>query len=155
MTETLDGGGGAGLPDLAAANGLGSPDEKSAPPPALLVGFDVLGGRFAVDGGGLGMAPGEVCYWGPDSLSWVGLSGGHAAFVSWALGGGLGDFYAGLRWGGWEEMTEALPLDEGISVFPPPFTTEGRGPRVSRRPVPFAELLGFYDDAAAQLRAAE
>ena len=45
-------GGGAGLPDLAAANDLGPPG-ASGPPPWLTVGFDVLGGRFAVSGGGL------------------------------------------------------------------------------------------------------
>jgi hypothetical protein len=48
----LLGGGSEGRPDLAAANGLGPPG-TSAPPPWLTIGFDALGGRFAVNGGGL------------------------------------------------------------------------------------------------------
>lgn len=68
----LLGGGSGELPDLAAANGLGPPG-ASGPPPWLTVGFDVLGGRFAVNGGGLPGQPGEVCYWGPDTLAWTPL----------------------------------------------------------------------------------
>lgn len=145
------GGGGGGLPDLAAANGLGAADAAPGPPAFLVVAFDVVGGRFAVDGGGLGIAAGEVCYWGPDSLSWTGLGAGHAAFVDWALDGqGLGEFYASLRWDGWEREVGDVPLSQGMSIYPPPFTAEGRRP-ASRRPVPFTELLEFYDDMARQL----
>lgn len=48
----LLGGGTANPPDLAAVNGLGQPG-ASGPPPSLTVGFDVLDGRFAINGGGL------------------------------------------------------------------------------------------------------
>lgn len=67
------GGGGDGLPDIAAVNDLADPARTHSPPPFLTVAFDVLGGRFAVDGGGLGVQPGQVCYWGPDTLEWSGL----------------------------------------------------------------------------------
>ena len=58
------GGGSEFLPDVASVNRLGVPAEDASPPPWLTVAFDVLGGRFAVNGGGLPGQPGEVCYWG-------------------------------------------------------------------------------------------
>lgn len=73
------------LASIAEANGLGG--SVSAPPGELVVGHDVLGGLFAIDGGALGVAPGEVCYFGPDTLTWDGLGGGYSAFLLAALGG--------------------------------------------------------------------
>ncbi len=114
--------------------------------------YDVLGGVFAVDGGGLGVAPGEVCYRGPDTLQWISLGAGHGRFVQAALSGALGDFYADLRWPGWDREVSALGADRGLSVYPPPFTAQGRDPgAASRRSVPFDELIAFYDDMAAQI----
>lgn len=148
----LLGGSSSHLIDLATANDLGEPREGTTPPPYLLVGYDALGGRFAIDGGGLGVAAGEVCYFGPDSLSWGGLGGGHADFVSAAIEGHLADAFESLRWNGWEHEVSHLPPDQGLSVFPPPFTREGKDlGAASRRPVPIQELLNFYDDAARQL----
>lgn len=144
------GGGGAGLADLATASGL--TPASAGPPPAVAVGYDVLGGRFAIDGGGLGCATGEVCYFGPDDLQWTAIGGGHTAFVSWALEGGPAEFYADLRWPGWEAESSALALDEGISIYPFPFTAEGRDlAAASRRAVPFAELLGIQEEMLRQL----
>lgn len=148
----LLGGGGQGLPDLATANGLSDDAvDVAAPPESLLVGFDVLGGCFAIDGGGLGVSPGEVCYFGPDSLRWDGLGGGHSDFVRATLEGALAETFAPLRWPGWEREIAALGADTGLSLYPPPFSEEGKDiGRVSRRPVPIAELLALYQDVAAQ-----
>lgn len=140
------GGGGHGLPDLATANGLGPPETTTGPPPFLVVAFDAIGGRFAVDGGGLGVRFGEVCYWGPDTLSWDGLGTGHGGFVEWALDPGcLDEFYSTLRWPGWEPEVEALSLDQGLAIYPPPFTAESRPGETHRRPVPLGQLLAYYD----------
>lgn len=144
------GGGSGELPDLAGVNAL--PAGSSDSLPQLVVAYDVLGGVFAIDGGGLGVAPGQVCYRGPDTLTWDTLGAGHTDFVHAALGGALGDFFDTLRWPGWERDVAALALGQGLSAYPPLFTAEGQdGAAVSRRAVPFAELLAFYDDAAAQL----
>lgn len=146
------GGGSLGLPDLATANHLADPQAVTSPPGLLEVGADVLGGRFAIDGGALGINAGEVCYFGPDTLRWGGLGGGHSAFIRAVLDGSMVEAFDSLRWPGWQDEVERLHPGEGFSLFPPPFTAEGKHPRVvSRRVVPADELLGFYQDAADQL----
>lgn len=111
-------GGGAGkLPSLAQVNRLADPTTQSEPPSHLLVGYDVLGGRFAIDGGGLSINPGEVCYWGPDTLSWRGLEVGHGAFISSFMSGAARDFYSTLRWTGWENEG-LLPPTAGLKELP-------------------------------------
>ncbi len=110
-----------------------------------------LGGRFAIDGGSLGIALGEVCYFGPDGLAWEALGGGHADFVHAALTGGLAETFSSLRWPGWQDETENLSPDEGLALYPPPFSREGQDlSAVSRRPVPLTELSAFYEETAAQ-----
>lgn len=146
------GGGSEGLPDLAAANELGEVSKFASPPGLLIVGWDVLGGRFAIDGGVLGLDPGQVCYFAPDTLAWESLGVGHSAFVSDMIGGAATQFYEGARWPGWEEDCAALQLDHGFSLWPPPFSAEGKdAATVSRRAVPMVELFRFYDDAGQQL----
>lgn len=140
------GGGAPGLPSLSEASGGGRARSH------LVVAFDALGGRFAIDGGGLGVATGEVCYWGPDTLAWSGIGGGHSAFVAWALGGGLDEFYGSLRWTSWQQDSSSLTVDQGWSMYPPPFSREGQDANaVSREAVPLAELHYFYAEAARQL----
>lgn len=147
------GGGTNELPSLATANALGDPAQAAGPPPSLIVAFDVLGGRFAIDGGGLGIAPGEVCYWGPDTLTWEALGLGHGAFVNAFLQGAATEFYRPWRWTGWEAEVAQIQPDQGLSLMPPPFTSQCANlADVSRRPVPFAELIAFYDDMAAQVK---
>jgi hypothetical protein len=146
----LLGAGADGLPSLAVANALPSGDH--GPPPSLTIAYDVLGGRFAIDGGALANVPGEVCYFGPDTLGWTPIGGGHTAFVRWVLDGGTAGFYADLRWPGWEQESSAAGLGQGISIYPPPFTEQGRDlGATSRRVVPFDELLAVYADWSRQL----
>jgi hypothetical protein len=146
------GGGHDGLVDLAQANGRGEPSTASSPPGKLVVAYDVLGGEFAVDGGELGIAPGQVCYFAPDTLSWAGLGGGHGAFVAWACSAEMDRFYSHLRWPGWERDVSRLGLGDGLSVYPPLFTQEAANQSAcTRRPVPLAELLTFHQDMLKQV----
>jgi len=48
-----------------------------------LVADDVLGGFFALDGGSLGFATGEVAYFAPDTLAWEGTGLQYSGFLSW------------------------------------------------------------------------
>lgn len=147
----LFGGGADRLPSLAAANGL--PARTTSAAGSLLVGWDALGGRFAVDGGALQAAPGEVCYFGPDTLAWDGLGCGYSTFVQTLLAGGWAEAFSALRWRGWQRDVAGLAPDQGLSLYPPPFTAEGQDmAAVSHSVVPIAELTGYYDEVANQLR---
>lgn len=118
----------------------------------LIVGHDVLGGRF-------GWFPARpdaaatVHYFGPDTLHWQDLDLGYAAWLHAFLGGAAANFYDTLRWPGWQDETTPLQPDQGISAWPPPWSREGADiGAASRRPVPIAELLTLYADAGHQLR---
>jgi hypothetical protein len=143
----------------AGTGGLGSIGQVTAqlaPPEGgfLVVALDVLGSRFAVNGGGLPAEPGEVCFWGVDAMAWYGIGVTHSGFVEAALTGGLDEFYGPLRWPGWADEVAALAIDQGLSVYPFPFTAEGQDlAAASRTPVPMTELLGLYDELARQIAA--
>lgn len=132
---------------------LDSPGEASGPPPLMTVAFDVLRGHFAIDGGGLGVEPGQVCYWAPDTLEWSSLGFGHSIFVEWALTEeGPASFYEDLRWEGWRDEVKGVAPSQGIAVYPPLFSAEAY-PLVnaSRQAVPFNDVFAFNKDMADQL----
>ena len=148
-------GGGSPPLGLVSANGL---DEgpPSAPPPELLVGVDVLGGRYSINGGSLPGDLGEVLYFAPDTLGWEPLGMGHGAFVGWCLSDSFGTFNESLRWDAWEGEVAPLPFGMGLSVYPFPFTAEGRDlGAASRRPAPIVELLELWPSLAAQIGPAD
>ncbi|HUR24058.1 MAG TPA: DUF2625 family protein [Acidimicrobiales bacterium] len=144
-------GGGRGPLNLCIANGVDRPPDE--PPGQVLVAFDVLGGKFAINGGALPGSPGEVSYFAPDDLAWLPLEMKFSEFVLWSLTDRLAMFYEHLRWPGWEAEIASLALDQGLSLVPPPFTTEGRDlSKVSRRPIPIVELISYWEDVAQQLK---
>ena len=117
----------------------------------LTVGYDVLGGQFAWLRPGPDAKP-TVHYFGPDDLSWLDLEQGYAEWLNAMLRGSLTAFYDTLRWPGWQDEVAALSLDQGISAWPPPFTAEGKDlSAVSRKAIPLAELVSFYQDAARHI----
>jgi hypothetical protein len=92
-----------------------------------------------------------VGYWAPDTLAWEGTGIGHSDFVAWAPTG-IDVFYADYRWPGWQDEIEAVQLDQGLAIYPPLFTKEGRDvAAASRRAIPFGELVAFHRDVAAQV----
>ncbi|MFN0119467.1 MAG: DUF2625 domain-containing protein [Blastocatellia bacterium] len=118
--------------------------EPEQPPPFLLVADDAIGGFFAINAGGLGMALRNVCYFPPDRLAWEDLGRGYSAFIHWIFSANLDAFYEGSRWPGWVNDVRALDGDKAYSIYPPLFA---QGPPVgerSRKAVPIAELYGLY-----------
>ena len=75
-------------------------------PAFLLIADDVVGGFFAIDGGGLKMQPGKVCYFAPDTAAWENLNLGYTDFLLWCFSGDLKKFYESFRWPGWEQEIE-------------------------------------------------
>lgn len=121
-------------------------------PDALVVGFDAIGGIFAMNGGALAGQPGHICYFAADSLEWESLELGYSDFISFLLSGSLDDFYRDLRWPGWQSACTDLAAGAAFSQYPPLFTAEGKpGQIVSRRPVDIVELARTNFDIARQL----
>ncbi|MDG4825499.1 DUF2625 family protein [Asanoa sp. WMMD1127] len=137
------GGGHDGLPDVAAH--LDPADGR------LVVGFDVLGGQFTWSRARPQARP-TIHYFGPEDLALDDLEVGYAEWLDAMLGGALTAFYSAVRWPGWEDEVLAVPPDQGISLWPPPWTSEGKDlSAVSRRPIPLAELVSAHADLARQL----
>jgi hypothetical protein len=113
----------------------------------VIAAYDVLGGCFVIHGEGLDVAPGEVCFWAPNALTWEPLGLGHSALVRLLLSDQLALFYEDLRWPDWKETCKALKPDEGISAYPPPFSKEGRPDQaVTRDVAPLDQVVaaGFW-----------
>lgn len=154
----LLGAGVPGLPGVLAATARERDVEDWGPaadggPGAVVVAYDVLGGRFALNRGALPGAPGELAYWGPDTLEWAALGARYETFPGWLVSGALETFYGDLRWPGWQDEVGALAVAEGIVCYPFLFSAEGRED-ISlsvRIPTPFGELLELHDDLARQV----
>ncbi len=113
------------------------------PPPFLLVADDVVGGFFAIDGGGLAVHPGRVCYFAPDSLAWESTDLGYSDFLSWCFSGDLAQYYKDFRWPGWQDETQRLSGDLAFAFYP---FLSCSGPTIadrSRRAIDVAEVYDF------------
>ncbi|GIH03992.1 hypothetical protein Rhe02_20590 [Rhizocola hellebori] len=109
----------------------------------VLVAYDVLGGHFTWTAAEPG-APPTIHYFALDTLEYEDLERGYADWLHAMLSGAMTEFYSSLRWTGWEAESAAARLDQGIHVFPPPSTVEGKDlNHVSRDVIPLKELLEF------------
>lgn len=145
----LLGSGNGAMTAIDEANGLSGDAPPMGP---LLVGHDVIGGRFVINDGSLPGEPGEMVFWAPHALEWTPLEAGHSSFVHMACTERIGVFYGGTRWPGWESVTSKVDGSQAISLYPPLFTVEGRDPAASSKAiVPWDELVYFLDEAAGQL----
>lgn len=133
----LLGAGGHGLPALFTPAG--------SSPSRLVVGFDVLGGTFALGDG--------IEYFAPDALEWLPLGlAGLDELVDLALAGGLAETFDGLRWSGWASEIRFLAPDQGVSVHPPLWSEEGQDiGRCIRGVTPLTALAAAHHEAAQQL----
>lgn len=110
----------------------------------LLVADDALGGFFAWF-----QEPRTIHYFAPDTLEWEDLGLGYTNWLAAMLSQQFDEFYAGLRWPGWEEEVARLDPDQGLHVYPP-LAMQAEGPR-DRKAVPMEELWGYHMDLAEQL----
>ncbi|WP_328923629.1 DUF2625 domain-containing protein [Streptomyces sp. NBC_00190] len=147
------------LPSLAQVNRFPAGFEPGwHPATGLVVGHDVVGGVFALNGGdpaaaGRPGAPGQMTYFAPDTLAWEAMEMGHSGWVAWLLSGRLATFYDGLRWPGWREEAAALAFGQGVSIYPFLWSEEAHADlaATSRRPVPMREVLAVASDFARQM----
>jgi hypothetical protein len=139
----LFGGGNNSMPSLTEVNGL---DKRQSMPGYTILGYDVIGGVFAIDAWELGVQQNAVCYYSPDTLEWESLGVGYTDFLMWMFentpGSNLESFYSELRWSSWKQDTAGLTLNQAFYLYPPPFTVEGQDvEQVAKHPVPVAELI--------------
>lgn len=117
-------------------------------PSFLLIGDDIVGGFFAINGGGI--APGflgDLFYFSQEFLNWENLNVGYSDFLLFCFSGDLERFYQRVRWNGWKEEIQDLDGNKGISCYPFLFTEEGKDiNKVSRTPVPIEEIWHFSQD---------
>jgi hypothetical protein len=116
-----------------------------------LVGDDVAGGFFAINGGGLGPQHKNVYYWSPDNLEWEDLGLGFTEFVGSFLTKKIEAFYEDLRWSTWREDTGGLCGDRCYVFFPFLWTKEGSVESSHRSEVPVAEAFDMKVDIVKQL----
>jgi hypothetical protein len=164
--RVFGGGSGSGdrdLSSLAQVNRFPAAfDPAWSPSAGLVVGHDVLGGVFALNGhdpaaAGRPGVPGQMAYFAPDTLAWEAMGMGHSAWISWLLSDRLETFYDGLRWPSWREDAAALDFTQGITVYPFLWSKEAHADlaATSRRPVPMREVLGVAADFARQMGPAD
>lgn len=115
----------------------------------LLVADDVVGGFFALNGGGLGDDAGAMYYWAPDTLAWEALEIGYSDFLEWASTDRLRAFYADLRWNGWEADMESIGADQCFNFFPFLWTKEGSVQASARKVISVAEQYAVNTELAA------
>lgn len=110
-------------------------------PSMLLVADDVVGGFFALNGGGLGEGSvGLVHYLAPDTLNFECLHFSYTDFLQFCLGGNIAGFYETFRWEGWIDEVAHLTGAEVFNFYPPLWSKEGKNlGRTSRKLVPIEE----------------
>jgi hypothetical protein len=113
---------------------------------------DAVGGYFAINGGALGTAVGEVFYFAPDALEWVSLGAGYSDFFQWSLTDSLREFYADLRWPGWRSEVELISGDQILNFYPFLWATGEPLKQRSRRLVPATEYFDLQRDILHQMR---
>ncbi len=126
--------------------------EYGDPAPYLLVADDVIGGFFALDGGGLGGKVGSMFYFAPDSLRWEVMKDmGYSDFVWWCFTGDIAKYYAGYRWEGWQEDVKNLLGNKVFGFYPFLWAKAESLESRYRRPISIAEQYGVQLDIMRQL----
>jgi hypothetical protein len=116
-----------------------------------LVGDDLAGGFFAINGGAFGDDLGSVYYWPPDSLEWESLERGFTDFVAMFLTHTIENYYTDLRWSTWREDARSASSDQCFAFFPFLWTKEGSVERSHRSVVPMSQMWDVKVDIVRQL----
>jgi hypothetical protein len=115
-------------------------------PTIFLVGDDVVGGFFAINGGALGDDLGNVYYFAPDALEWESMDVGYSDFLWWTFTGDLSQFYANARWTGWEKEITEINGSQGIAFYPFIWTEHKSIDDLTRKIVPISEIWAFQQE---------
>lgn len=127
-------------------------EEYGQAPPFLLIADDVIGGFFALNGGGFGDEDlGTIYYFSPDKLEWEPLGIGYSDFIYWTFTGDIKQFYEGLRWKKWKKEVKEMGADRAMNFFPFLWTKYDNLEESSRKDVPIEEMWGLQMEVRNQL----
>jgi hypothetical protein len=105
-------------------------------PDIIIVGDDVFGGLFALNGGRFGAeGQGQVFHLAADDTVWVPLGVGHSDFVRWCLTGDLSALYAPFNYLDAFAMRPLPAFEETLSFYPFLWTKEAQDRQPSVRVV--------------------
>ncbi|OOF48558.1 hypothetical protein BKK52_05520 [Rodentibacter trehalosifermentans] len=82
----------------------------------LLIADDIVGGYFAVNGGGLGEKIGIVYYYHPKKRKWESIGLNYSQFLGWALTADIASFYYDLRKENWQLLLEQVNGNQIINL---------------------------------------
>ncbi|MGX2950839.1 DUF2625 family protein [Ursidibacter sp. B-7004-1] len=82
----------------------------------LLIADDVVGGYFAINGGGLGDKVGLVHYFHPKKQKWESIGLNYSQFLGWALTADIASFYHDLRWENWQKEIAKISGNQVINI---------------------------------------
>jgi len=123
--------------------------EFGDPAPYLLVADDTIGGFYAINGGFLGDDMGNLYYFAPDMLKWVPMEIGYSQFLLFCFETDMDDFYAGMRWNGWQKDVNALHPDYAFSFYPFLWTEQGADiNNIHKEVIPVEEVYKFNMESA-------
>jgi hypothetical protein len=106
-------------------------------PSFLLIADDVLGGFYAINGGGLdSVGIGKVFYFSPDDAArWSNLQLSYSDFLHFCFQGNLKEYYKNLRWALWKKDVTKINGDLAFSVYPFLWSKEGKDINKSTRKI--------------------
>lgn len=117
-----------------------------------LIGDDVAGGFYAINGGAFSGEHNIVYYWSPDSLEWESMDMLYSDFFHSLLNSNLDHFYDGIRWESWKKDMENISTDQCITFMPFLWTKEGDCENSHRGVIPIKEALDMKVDIINQMQ---
>jgi|JI8StandDraft_1071087.scaffolds.fasta_scaffold87868_1 hypothetical protein len=110
-------------------------DNNSVIDEAIMIGYDVIGGFFAINSGAFNSDLWVIYYYAPDNLAWESLDLHYTDFFHWCLNGDLKKFYESYYWDSYEKELLSVKAEQGFSLYPPLFTTEGKNTNLTSKKI--------------------
>ena len=110
-------------------------DNNSVIDEAIMIGYDVIGGFFAINSGAFNSDLWIIYYYAPDNLAWESLDLHYTDFFHWCLNGDLKKFYESYYWDSYEKELLSVKAEQGFSLYPPLFTTEGKNTNLTSKKI--------------------
>ena len=109
----------------------------------LIVAYDAVGGVFAINLERFEEGRGNVWYFAPDTLEWEDFEMNYSEFIAWTVQGDTDEFYADMRWKGWEKDCSILEFGKAYLIYPFLWAEECNVEQAVKKVVPLEELVNL------------